>query len=201
MKNLLAENLVTTAYNKQKKAKQKTRVCLIHALCIIERNVVKLESCIWCGFESEIINAPTHKYLESSAGCWSSYGEVLEREYSNVDYFVVHGLTVDAFALQHPGIENPQTISSVNVHLASLYSYFELGTPLDKLSLVRKLIVKHKESFIWLKPPKDLTSITTTNILTAKSAIEHQELVKIWARYVFEQWYKHHNVAAKLLCI
>lgn len=162
---------------------------------------MKLENCTWCGFESEILNAPTHKYMESSAGCWSSYGKVLEREYSNVDYFVVHALTVDAFALQHPGIENPQTISSVNVHLASLYSYFELGTPLDELSHVRKLIVKNKESFIWLKPPKDLTSITTSNILMAKSAIEHHKLVKKWARYIFEQWHKHHHVAAKLLCI
>jgi hypothetical protein len=140
--------------------------------------------------------------MESSAGCWSSYGKVLEREYSNIDYFFIHALTVDAFALQHPGIENSQTISSVKVHLASLYNYFKLGVPLDKLSHVRKLIVKHKESFIWLKPPKDLTSITTSNILMAKSAIEHHELVTKWARYIFAQWHKYHHVAAKLLwCI
>jgi hypothetical protein len=92
---------------------------------------VKLENCTWCEFESKIFNAPTHKYMGSSSGCWSCYGKVLEREYCNVVYFAVHALIIDAFALQHPGIENPQTISSVNVHLASLYSYFKLGNPLD----------------------------------------------------------------------
>jgi len=81
-----------------------------------------------CGLESEVVESANHKYPVSSAGCWSSYGQVLEREYSHTDYFVVHGLTVDTFAWQHPGIENPQSIDSVNVYLASLYSYFEVST-------------------------------------------------------------------------
>lgn len=161
---------------------------------------MKSENCIWCGLKSEILHGNTHKYLESSPGCWASYGEILEREFSNLDYLVVHGLTVDAYALQHPGIKCPQTISSVNVHLASLYSYFQLGSSINKLSHVRKFIVKHKESFKWLEPPKDITAMNSTNILMATSATKHHELVHAWARYVFDQWHEHHSIVSKLLC-
>lgn len=55
--------------------------------------------CMGCGGVFAEIQGPTHRYLESSPGCWAAYGEVLAREYSDPAYFQVHRLTVDAYAV------------------------------------------------------------------------------------------------------
>jgi len=84
-----------------------------------------IEKCSSCGAETPLSNTDvTHAYLDASPGCWARYGEVLAREYSDPKYFSVHALTVDAYALQHPGQASPKTTNSLNLHLASLYAYY-----------------------------------------------------------------------------
>ncbi len=78
-------------------------------------------ACVGCGAVFEDREGPTHRYLESSPGCWASYGEVLAREYSDFPaYGALHRLTVDTYAVQHPGRPSPQCIQSVALHLMSL---------------------------------------------------------------------------------
>ena len=72
-------------------------------------------------------SGPTHRYMESLPGCWAIYGEVLAREYSDLAYAAVHRLTVDAYAVQHPGQPSPQSIQSVGVHLLRLCLILEHG--------------------------------------------------------------------------
>jgi hypothetical protein len=60
--------------------------------------------CIGCHALFPDVDGPVHRYMESSPGCWASYGEVLVREYTEPSYFGVHRLTVDAYAVQHPGV-------------------------------------------------------------------------------------------------
>ena len=81
--------------------------------------------CDGCGLTLPRIEGPTHAYMLSSPACWKIYGEILAREYSNGDYWQVHRLTVDTYALQHPGKQDSRAIQSVNVHLASLYLIFK----------------------------------------------------------------------------
>jgi len=54
-------------------------------------------------------DGPAHAYMLSSPGCWAAYGELLAREYSDSAYRRLHRLSVDAYALQHPGIDTPQS--------------------------------------------------------------------------------------------
>jgi len=96
-------------------------------------NNMEYETCIGCGLKSEKGDGVTHQYLESSARCWAKYGELLAREYENSRYMSVHDLTVDAYALQHPGTK----ISSAYVHLASLYGYFITGMNIEKLVVIK----------------------------------------------------------------
>ena len=162
---------------------------------------MEYESCPWCGIETEKLDGPVHRYLESSPGCWAKYGELLAREYQDSAYMRVHGLTVDAYALQHPGKEGPQTISSVYVHLASLYSYFELGRPVSELPETKKEMTKYKKQFIWLEPPQDLKAITVEDILASNSAAEHCAKVGDWAEYIYQQWRPHHLKIATVLAV
>ena len=160
---------------------------------------MKTESCIGCAIETEITDGPIHKYLLSSSGCWAKFGEILAREYENFEYMSVHALTVDAYALQHPGIESPQTISSVYVHLASLYSYFELKAPIAELSKIKQGLTKYKNQFKWLEPPENVTDITVAYVLESDSAAQHREAVLKWAKYVYDRWELHHAEVASFL--
>lgn len=83
--------------------------------------------CFSCGALVPQTAGPTHRYMESSPGCWSVYGEVLVREYTDALYASLHRLTVDAYAVQHPGRPSPQSIQSVAVHLISLCLILDRG--------------------------------------------------------------------------
>ncbi|MEO0853817.1 MAG: DUF5946 family protein [Cyanobacteria bacterium J06648_11] len=158
-----------------------------------------VDICTGCGLKTEPHDGPTHTYLVSSSGCWAKYGELLAREYQDIGYMAVHGLTVDAYALQHPGQENPQTIQSARVHLASLFSYFEFGTPISDLNGVKQAIARHRTEFTWLVPPPALTDINVSDVLTAETAIQHAQRVKVWAEYVFVGWKSHHAEISRQL--
>ena len=78
--------------------------------------------CIGCGALVPQQDGPTHRYMESSPGCWAIYCEVLAQEYSDIAFATAHRLTVDAYAVQHPGTPSPQSIQSIGVHLAPALS-------------------------------------------------------------------------------
>jgi len=155
--------------------------------------------CTGCGIATEKTTGPVHRYLVSSPGCWAMFGDVLAREYENYEYMSVHALTVDAYALQHPGSENLQTINSAHAHLASLYSYFRLGKPTSELPKVKQDVTRLKSQFEWLTPPEDITGITVADILKADTASQHRAVVLEWANYVFDEWKDHHKAIATLL--
>ncbi len=161
--------------------------------------MMEYECCVWCGLKTEKSAGAVHRYLESSPGCWAKYGELLAREYENYEYMSVHELTVDAYALQHPGKESPQTIGSIYIHLASLYSYFMFGRRISELSSIRKKMTRYKDTFVWLTPPEDLKAITVADILESKTAVQHCANVKKWAEYLFETWGIHHSKIANIL--
>jgi len=158
----------------------------------------ELEKCIGCGMLTERVVGESHSYMLSSPKCWSLYGELLAREYSNSEYMSIHALTVDAYALQHPGIENAKAISSIYVHLTSLYAYFALGVAVELLPKVKQTATVYSKKSRWLEPPANTYTTTVFNVLEAKNAQEHQLLVEKWTKETYNQWSSHHALIAKL---
>ncbi len=154
----------------------------------------KLAPCTGCGASFPEVKGPTHRYMESSPGCWAAYGEVLAREYSNPAYFEVHRLTVDAYAAQHPGRPSPQSIKSVGYHLIRLCLLLERGLDMRRANDAMLAITKLKDRFVWLAPPPSLGAVTARDVWEAESAAEHKRLVRAWARSVWEAWSPHHDV-------
>lgn len=74
------------------------------------RIAMSLQQCMWCKGMFPTLNGPVHKYMESTPGCWATFGRVLAREYEDQRLFGVHRLTVDSYAVQHPGVPNRQSI-------------------------------------------------------------------------------------------
>lgn len=84
-------------------------------------------ACPGCGARFPAFDGPVHEYMESSAGCWRAFGEVLAREYGNPKLLAIHRLSIDAYAVQHPGGASRQAVQSVGVHLARLCLFLERG--------------------------------------------------------------------------
>ncbi len=73
---------------------------------------------VGCGARVPDIAGPVHRYMESLPGCWAAYGEIIAREYGDIAFATAHSLTVDSYAIQHPGQPSPQSVQSVGLHLA-----------------------------------------------------------------------------------
>ena len=155
-------------------------------------NSTSLTPCIGCGALVPAVEGTAHRYIGASPGCWAILGEVRAREYSDLQYAVVNGLTFNTYAVQHPGTPSRQSIQSVAVHLIGLYWALEHGYNFRMATDAMTRALTHREAFVWLDPPASLGEITILDVQKAKDAAEHIELVNQWARSVWEAWVAHH---------
>jgi hypothetical protein len=135
------------------------------------------------------IQGEVHPYFGANAGCWKLFGEILAREYGSLAYMKVHRLTVDAYAAQHPGRNEPRAAQSVNVHLMALYLILEKHMPFDFVTkALGKVVEKKKHNFTWLVPPSSLGAMTILDVAAANTPDQHAQLVWDWATSVWKAW-------------
>lgn len=142
-------------------------------------------------------DGPTHAYLASSAACWELFGELLAKEFGDPAYFSVHQLTVDTYAVQHPGEPERRTIQSLGLHLMTLCLFLERGFDIAQGPAAHKRIVENPPSWVWLDPPENMGSMTVADVVKAQSAEEHRDLVWEWARSVWQAWARHHETVRR----
>jgi hypothetical protein len=104
----------------------------------------------------------------------------------------VHRLTVDAYAVQHPGTDTPQARNSVGIHLSRLLLILERGWPIERANAAMQSITAKKNSYPWLTPPENPGPLTVRHPLTAATPEEHAEKIEQWARSVWMAWAVHH---------
>ena len=150
--------------------------------------------CFSCGGVFPDIEGPVHRYMSSSPGCWKVYGDILAREYSNPGYFEVHRLTVDAYAAQHPGATDRQSIHSVGVHLIRLCLFLEHDLTAENANDAMLKAAKNKHVFTFLQPPLNQGEITAADLANINSEKEHKTMVREWAECVWGAWSSHHHV-------
>ena len=156
-----------------------------------------LKECAGCLGLFPDISGPTHRYMESTAGCWAAFGEVLAREYSDPGYFEVHRLSVDAYAVQHPGHPSRQSIQSVGVHLVRLCLFFEHGLTAEKANEAMLAAAKAKHNFLWLEPPSSIGAITVADVAQTQTREDHNQIVRNWALSAWQAWAAHHDTVRK----
>ena len=153
-----------------------------------------MTACPGCGARFEPCEGPVHEYMESSPGCWRAFGEVLAREYGNPLLAPVHRMSVDTYAVQHPGGDSRQAIQSVGVHLTRLYLLLERGLPPEQANDAMLAIGQAKSRMVKLARPARLGEITVLDVLAARGADAHIAIVKRWARSAWEAWAPHHDI-------
>jgi hypothetical protein len=73
------------------------------------------------------VEGPIHAYMTSSPACWSAFNSIMAREYSDIGLLPIHRLSVDSWAVQHPGDGSRRAVQSVGLHLARLMVQIEDG--------------------------------------------------------------------------
>ena len=137
------------------------------------------------------MDGPTHPYLGASASCWALYGEVLAREYADPRLFVGNQVTVDTYAVQHPGVPERRSVQSVAIHLMTLALWLERGADPRAGSPLHARMASRAE-YSWLEPPEPNGRLTVAHVHAAKTVDEHREAVRAWAVDVWEAWSPHH---------
>ena len=147
--------------------------------------------CPGCQGTFPAIPGPTHEYMLSSPGCWAVYGEVLAREYSTPALMRLHKLTVDTYAVQHPGIDVPPARRSVAIHLSRLYLFLERKLPIEQVNAAMPAISARKDQLPWLTPPTMQGTLTVQSLADA-SLSDHEAALLAWAQSVWTAWCEHH---------
>jgi Family of unknown function (DUF5946) len=155
---------------------------------------MSLARCPGCNAYYPEIDGAVHEYMASSAGCWHAYGQVLVRGYTSTQLRSVHRLSVDAYAVQHPGGASRQAIQSVCVHLTRLCLFLERGLTAEAANAAMLRIGASKSEMHRLSRPNDLGQVTVKDVLEAKGERAHAEAVSRWAASAWEAWSAHHPV-------
>jgi len=156
------------------------------------------EICTGCGAEFAPETGPTHAYMLSSPACWRAYGEVLTREYQDKTLFdAAHRFTVDAYALQHPGLpDERRAYQSVRLHYASLFLIFERGESQARATrLLGQLAKSDHKPLPGLHAPFEITVAEMTAIRIDK----HVDKARNWARDSFDKWSILKDETARLI--
>lgn len=130
---------------------------------------------------------PVHEYMLSSPGCWEAFGGLLVREYEDpVLFAAAHRLTVDAYALQHPGTgQDGRAVRSVWLHYASLLLIFEEGRSFAEATAALGRLAGG--TFEPLERPPPRFHLTLRDVLDGGDD-QHVTLVRAWARSAFDDW-------------
>ena len=135
--------------------------------------------CFACGGDFAPGEGAAHAYMASTPGCWESYGLVLAREYEDPRLFAAcHRLTVDAYAVQHPGDGTDiRATHSFWVHLAALDLVLNRGR--DEAA-ARSAMARLSAVVPPSLPPHRIAKQTHADVLTAPRAA-HADAVRSWA--------------------
>ena len=151
-----------------------------------------MESCPGCGGSFRPIDGPVHAYMHGSPACWRAFGEVLAAEYGDPKLMDVHRLSVDTYAVQHPGDgADRRAVQSVGLHLARLMLQLENPRPPKETNAVMLGLASHKASLTRLAPP-DRFTMTVADVWPLAGSRDHAARVREWARATWADWSAHH---------
>jgi hypothetical protein len=154
---------------------------------------VNKSTCCGCGALLEPFNGPVHSYMKSSPACFSLFGKVLASEYSDPALLQTHRMTVDTYAVQHPGTgKSRREIQSVGLHLARLMIQLHNPLPPMETNDVMLQLGRYKATLRYIEPPAR-SSITIADVVPWVGGNRHAEKIQQWAKATWQDWSDHHD--------
>ncbi len=154
---------------------------------------IEKTECPGCGAVLPKIDGPVHRYMDGSPACFELFNKIPAFEYSDPCLLPTHRLTVDTYAVQHPGSKGSrQQIQSVGLHLSRLGLQLDRPTSPKETNDVMLGLSKHKHTLELLEPPKRF-SMTVTDVAEHAGTPLHSEKVRAWALSTWNDWAAHHE--------
>jgi len=144
--------------------------------------------CPGCGAVLPEQDGPVHPYMTSSPACYAAFTTILAAEYSDSGLINAHRLTVDTFAVQHPGDRvDRRAIQSVGMHLVRLMAQMEHDlTPMQTNEIMVRL-GPHKAALQAMTPPRSY-DITAADVAPFAGTDQHIAKVRAWAAAALRAW-------------
>ena len=149
--------------------------------------------CPGCGADLACVDGPTHPYMVASPACYERFRRILAAEYGSAALRRTHRLTVDTYAVQHPGDgTDRRQIQSVGLHLARLCVQLASPMPPRETNDVMLGFSRHKATLEKLEPPRRF-AVTAADVAPHAGRSDHCERVTAWAAATWNDWVEHHD--------
>jgi hypothetical protein len=150
-------------------------------------------ACVGCGALVPDVDGPTHRYLGASPGCWALYGELLSAESLVRELAPMQRLTINTYAVQHPGVPGPQTKQSLWVHLVGLCLVLERAQPAGRTTVLMARLVGTRRAWPWLEPPIPPYPRTILDVRKAHGIDAYDQAVAEWSVSTWMAWLAHQD--------
>lgn len=138
-------------------------------------------------------HGPIHRYMTASPGCWRIYTELGAAAMPLTPH---SALSVDAYAVTHPGLPGPQSTPSVWIHLVTLCFVLERGWSVDQAVRLRRVAADAFDGWPWLDRPAGMGEVTVADVARAVDDGEGgraTELAEAWIGAAWSAWAGHHG--------
>lgn len=151
-----------------------------------------VQVCNGCGALLPAVDGPTHAYMTSSSACWAAFNAVIAREFADPALMPVHRLSVDAWAVQHPGDGSRRAVQSVGLHLARLWVQLERGQSGPAANAAMLNFASRKAELPEL-PPRPAYAMTVADVVDQEQPDAHAASVRRWAEATWADWSDQHD--------
>lgn len=149
-------------------------------------------TCPGCGATAPEHKGPTHDYMLSSPACWDRYARLLAWLAEAQPGRRYQQLAADAYAAQHPGVDERRSRQSVCLHLIGLHLTYELGVDTGQRPEQYRRLLAPGADWPWLQPPASLGALCVGDVLAAPEG-RGSATLEDWARAVWLAWEPHHD--------
>ncbi|MFD1788006.1 DUF5946 family protein [Sphingomonas floccifaciens] len=150
-----------------------------------------LVTCPGCGSVLPAVDGPVHDYMTSSPACWASFSAILAQEYATPALMPIQWLSVDTWAVQHPGDGSRRAIQSVGLHLARLMRILEDGLDAAAANAEMQAFASRRTTLPEL-PPRPGYAVTIADVPPTDDPTVHRAAVEHWARATWDAWRDQH---------
>lgn len=146
-----------------------------------------------CGAVLPVTNGPIHAYMQSSPACFAAFNTLLAAEYSSSNLRDALRLTVDTWAVQHPGTQKDRrAVQSVALHLARLMLQLTSPRPPRETNAVMLDFVQHKKTLRPLMVPVEFR-VRAIDIAPFAGTSFHTSKVRESAEATWLDWSDAHQ--------
>lgn len=149
--------------------------------------------CVGCRGLVPDESGPIHRYMTASPGCWRIYTELGA---GSMPATRRSSLTVDAYAVTHPGVAGPQSTPSVWIHLVTLCAILDKGWRVDQAIRLRRISADAFDRGPWLRRPETMGAITVADVghaVRSGDPAAARTQVEAWIDAAWEAWSAHHG--------